>query len=64
MKPKELKLNKKKLLSLTLQQSQSLKKLEQYGVNVSQFIRDAIKEKIHREWPEIKERKNKEKLPF
>ena len=64
MKPKQLQLTEKKLLPLTRQQKASLKKLEQYGVNVCQFIRDAIKEKIQRDWPEIRDKKNKEKLPF
>jgi len=54
MKPKELQFTEKKLLLLTKQQMASLEKLSQYGVNVSQFIRDAIKEKIQRDWPEIR----------
>ena len=45
-------------------QFESLQKLKQYDVNVSQFIRIAIKEKIKRDWKIIKEEKNKEKLPF
>ena len=44
-------------------QYDSLKILESYGVNVSQFIRNAIKEKLQREWKQIKESK-KEKIPF
>ncbi|MBK8807784.1 MAG: hypothetical protein IPO21_14515 [Bacteroidales bacterium] len=44
-------------------QYDSLKVLENYGVNVSQFIRAAIKEKLQRDWNEIKESK-KEKLPY
>lgn len=45
-------------------QFNSLQKLKQYDVNISQFIRIAIKEKIKRDWKVIKEEKNKEKLPF
>ena len=45
-------------------QAQSLKKLKEYDVNVSQFIRQAIKEKLHRDWPEIKEKHKKIKMPF
>lgn len=45
-------------------QAQSLDKLNQYGVNVSQFIRQAIKEKLKRDWKTIKEEKQKVKLPF
>jgi len=35
-------------------QANSLKILKSKKVNVSQFIRQAIKEKLHRDWPEIK----------
>ncbi|MBK9936755.1 MAG: hypothetical protein IPP05_22215 [Cytophagaceae bacterium] len=45
-------------------QFNSLQKLKQYDVNVSQFIRIAIKEKIKRDWKIIKEEKEKIKLPF
>ena len=40
-------------------QEQTLKTMESYGVNISQFIRLAIKEKIDREWKDIKERHEK-----
>jgi hypothetical protein len=36
-------------------QSNSLSVLKTYNVNVSQFIRQAIKEKLQRDWKEIKE---------
>lgn len=45
-------------------QSESLSKLKSYDVNVSQFIRQAIKEKIQRDWKHIKESKNKSYCPF
>jgi post-segregation antitoxin (ccd killing protein) len=45
-------------------QANSLGVLKTYGVNVSQFIRQAIKEKLRREWKGIKESKNKEYCPF
>lgn len=45
-------------------QAQSLDKLKQYDVNISQFIRQAIKEKLHRDWKQIKEKKERIKLPF
>jgi len=45
-------------------QAQSLDKLKQYDVNVSQFIRQSIKEKLQRDWKQIKENKQKIKLPF
>ena len=46
------------------QQSESLQKLKDYDVNISQFIRLAISEKIKRDWKQIKEKKEKIKLPF
>ena len=45
-------------------QMESLKKLEEYGVDISKFIRIAIKEKIKRDWKCIKEKKEKIILPF
>ena len=39
------------------QQSESLQKLKDYDVNISQFIRIAISEKIKRDWKQIKEKK-------
>ena len=45
-------------------QAESLQKLKDYDVNVSQFIRIAISEKIKRDWKEIKEKKERVKLPF
>ena len=46
------------------QQAESLKKLKDYDVNVSKFIRLAIAEKIKRDWKQIKEEKQRVKLPF
>jgi hypothetical protein len=45
-------------------QSQSLTILESKGVNVSQFIRIAIKEKLKRDWKSIKEKSEKINYPF
>ena len=45
-------------------QSKSLSILKTYNVNISQFIRQAIKEKLQRDWKSIKEEKNKEFCPF
>ena len=45
-------------------QYDSLMKLKYYDVNLSQFIRIAIKEKIKRDWLIIREKKQKQKLPF
>lgn len=42
----------------------ALNKLAQYDVNVPDFIRSAIHEKISREWGNIKYEKERIKLPF
>lgn len=49
---------------ITKQQKDAFVKLKEYDVNVSQFIRAAIKEKLQREWKLIKEKKERIKLPF
>lgn len=64
MKPAELQLSYKKVIGFTEQQHKALNTLEYYGVNVNQFIRQAVKEKLAREWKGIKERKDRSKLPF
>lgn len=46
------------------EQLNSLEKLKNYDVNISQFIRLAIAEKIKRDWKQIKENKQRVKLPF
>jgi hypothetical protein len=63
MKPIDLQLTYKKVISFTEQQKKSLKKLEQYDVNVNEFIRIAIREKLSREWKGIKESKDN-RCPF
>ena len=45
-------------------QAESLQKLKDYDVNISQFIRIAISEKIKLYWKSIKEKKERVKLPF
>lgn len=45
-------------------QAETLRILKEYDVNIGQFIRIAIKEKIQRDWKIIKENKEKIKLPF
>jgi hypothetical protein len=54
----------KKLLSFTEQQKNAFNELERHDVNVNQFIREAIKEKLQKEWKTIKENKTKEYCPF
>ena len=64
MKPLNLQYTYKKQIGFTEMQRKSLEKLEGYGVNVNQFIRQAIKEKISRDWKMIKEEKERIRLPF
>jgi len=64
MKPIDFQFTYKKQIGFTEIQHKTLIKLEGYNVNVCQFIRDAIKEKIQREWKQIKESKIKEYCPF
>ena len=45
----------RQVIMITEIQANSLNKLKDYNVNVSQFIRQAIKEKIKRDWKTIKE---------
>jgi len=57
------KLTKRQVIMITETQDKSLNILKSYNVNVSQFIRTAIKEKIKRDWKSIKEN-NKDYCPF
>jgi post-segregation antitoxin (ccd killing protein) len=54
----------RQVIMISETQAKSLEKLKQYDVNISQFIRQAIKEKINLDWKTIKEEKQKIKLPF
>lgn len=47
-KPIDLQYTYKKLIGFTQTQKLAFEKLEKYDVNVSQFIRQAIKEKLKR----------------
>ena len=49
---------------LTETQRNSLVILKSYNVNISQFIRSAIKEKLDKDWKQIKEKKDNFKYPF
>ena len=50
-------LNYKKVIGFTETQKKAFETLESHGVNVNQFIRLAVKEKIQRDWKTIKEKK-------
>jgi len=54
----------KKVIGFTLQQKRAFEVLEEHGVNVNKFTRQAIAEKIKSDWPKIKEQSNKQYCPF
>ena len=54
----------KKVIGFTKVQQNAFKTLESYGVNVNQFIRLAISEKLKKDWKTIKEKKEKVYCPF
>ena len=54
----------KKVIGFTKVQQNAFKTLESYGVNVNQFIRLAISEKLKKDWKTIKEKKEKVHCPF
>lgn len=55
---------KSKTIRFSESQMNSLSILEYYGVNVNHFVRLAVKEKLQRDWKNIKESKEKVKCPF
>lgn len=57
-------LTKSKTIRFSEVQMNSLIILENYGVNVNQFIRLAVKEKLQKDWKTIKEKKEKIICPF
>jgi hypothetical protein len=57
-------LTKSKTIRFSEIQMNSLNILQNYGVNINQFIRLAVKEKLQKDWKEIKEKKEKIKYPF
>jgi hypothetical protein len=63
-KPIEIQYVYKKQLSFNKQQKKAFEVLRQYDVNVNNFIRIAISEKLKRDWKSIKEKKEQIYLPF
>ena len=61
-KPK--KYTKVKVLKITETQHKTLQKLDSYQINVAQFIRDAISEKIKREYSNLLPKPKKTYCPF
>jgi hypothetical protein len=58
------KLSNNYILRISETQSKSIETLRSYNVDVARFIRDAIKEKINRDWKSIKDEHERVKLPF
>lgn len=56
--------NYNKVIGFTEQQQQAFVILEDHGVNINKFIRQAIAEKIKKDWKEIKAENNKIYCPF
>ena len=54
----------KKVIGFTKQQKKAFEILEEHGVNVNKFIRQAIAEKIKSASRKIKEQSNKQYCPF
>ena len=59
-----IKYTKVKVLKITDIQYQTLLKLDSYQINVAQFIREAIQEKIKREYKDLIPKPEKFKVPF
>lgn len=53
-----------KQIRISEQQAETLDILKSYNVNISMFIRTAIKEKISKDWPQIKADYQKSQYPF
>jgi hypothetical protein len=54
----------KKVIGFTKMQQNAFKTLESYGINVNQFVRLAVKEKLQKDWKLIKQKKQKIICPF
>ena len=55
---------KTKVIRITAEQLQTLQKMKVYKVDVAQFIRDAISEKIKREYADLIPKTKKIYIPF
>ena len=58
------KYTKTKVLRISETQHLTLQKMKSYNVDVAQFIRDAIKEKINREAEELRPKPKNAYCPF
>jgi len=55
---------KTKVIRISESQLKTLQKMKAYNVDVGQFIRDAIADKIKREYQELIPKQPKFKIPF
>ena len=55
---------KTKVIRISETQLKTLQKMKSYNVDVGKFIRDAISEKIKREYQDLIPKVQKEKMPF
>ena len=55
---------KTKVIRITAEQLQTLQKMKVYKVDVAQFIRDSISEKIKREYADLIPKPKKIHIPF
>lgn len=62
--PTPVKYTKVKTVKLTETQHKTLSKMKSYKVDVSRFIREAITEKIQREYKDLIPKQKKEYTPF
>jgi hypothetical protein len=61
---KPIKYTKVKVIKITETQNKILLKLDSYNINVADFIRNAISEKIKREYSDLIPKPKKEYCPF
>ena len=57
-------LTKSKVIRITEIQLKTLQKMKSYNVDVGKFIRDAIAEKIQRQYKDLIPKPKKENCPF
>lgn len=57
-------LTKTKVIRISESQLKTLQKMKSYNVDVGEFIRQAIKEKIQREYSDLIPKPKKEYCPF
>jgi hypothetical protein len=58
------KYTKIKVIRISETQLKTLQKMKSYNIDVGKFIRDAISEKIKREYNDLIPKKEKFKIPF